>query len=249
MPSISTRELVFGATSPGRKFLRGHFNFLRAASIIAPLPFDLTLRRAPGVGRLLSEESFVKSIFLVIVVACLLLPVNNGVAAEGSSNEVSVTVDLGNVVNTMRGGIGASWHAIEAPIPYSETRHPPFPNKSHGGSGWGAYPPAEDNAAWKQISRHARWLGFDWNRVEFEQRIYEPEPANSVGTTRRCASFTVFSIGANKTGRTCFCSRCGVMCVGMLSPSGATIRLGESTAARFRWRISARGWQRWLNTL
>jgi hypothetical protein len=50
-----------------------------------------------------------------------------------------------------------------------------FGLQSHGGSGWGAYPPAEDTAAWAQIDRHARWLGFDWNRVEFEQRVYEPE--------------------------------------------------------------------------
>lgn len=91
------------------------------------------------------------------------------------SKDVRITVDLARVVNTMRGGIGASWHAIERPIPVSETPHPVFPNKSHGGSGWGAYPPAEDDAAWAQVDRHARWLGLDWNRVELEQRIYEPE--------------------------------------------------------------------------
>ena len=64
----------------------------------------------------------------------------------------------------MRGGIGASWHAMETPIPIG-----------HGGSGWGAYPPAEDERAWQQIYKHAGWLGLDWNRVEVEQRIYEPE--------------------------------------------------------------------------
>ncbi len=64
----------------------------------------------------------------------------------------------------MRGGIGASWHAIEQPIPIG-----------HGGSGWGAYPAAEDERAWQQIYRHASWLGLDWNRVEIEQRIYEPD--------------------------------------------------------------------------
>jgi hypothetical protein len=91
------------------------------------------------------------------------------------AEEVSVTVETGKVTNVMRGGIGASWHAIEEPIPYSETPHPVFGNKSHGGSGWGAYPAAEDDAAWQQIDRHARWLGLDWNRVEMEQRIYQPE--------------------------------------------------------------------------
>jgi len=77
---------------------------------------------------------------------------------------VEITVDTARVVNTMRGGIGASWHAIEKPIPIG-----------HGGSGWGAYPPADDERAWQQIYKHAEWLGLDWNRVEIEQRVYEPE--------------------------------------------------------------------------
>jgi len=85
-------------------------------------------------------------------------------AAPVASSELRISVDAATVTNTMRGGIGASWHAIEEPIP-----------GTHGGSGWGAYPPAEDDAAWQQIDRHARWLGLDWNRVEIEQRIYEPE--------------------------------------------------------------------------
>jgi hypothetical protein len=89
--------------------------------------------------------------------------------------KVRITVDPATVVNTMRGGIGASWHAIQEAMPYSETPDPVFDIKSHGGSGWGAYPPADDEAAWQQIDRHARWLGLDWNRVELEERIYEPE--------------------------------------------------------------------------
>lgn len=85
-------------------------------------------------------------------------------AQSGSAAAVQVTIDPANVVNTMRGGIGASWHAIEKPIPIG-----------HGGSGWGGYPPPDDERAWQQIYRHASWLGIDWNRVEVEQRIYEPE--------------------------------------------------------------------------
>jgi hypothetical protein len=87
---------------------------------------------------------------------------------------VSITVDGANVVNVLRGGLGASWHAMETLIPYG-VKHPVFTSHSHGGSGWGAYPPAEDEQAWQQIYRHADWLGLDWNRVEVEQRIYEPE--------------------------------------------------------------------------
>ena len=105
----------------------------------------------------------------------LLLQSASFAATDGRPSSVSVSVDTGTVVNTMRGGIGASWHALEEPILYSDSPHPVFGNKSHGGSGWGAYPPAEDAAAWQQIDRHARWLGLDWNRVELEQRIYEPQ--------------------------------------------------------------------------
>ena len=90
------------------------------------------------------------------------------------AKDIHVTVDLTHVVNTIRGGIGASWHAMETPIPYG-VKHPVFDSYSHGGSGWGNYPPAEAEDAWQQIYRHAEWLGLDWNRVEIEQRVYEPE--------------------------------------------------------------------------
>ena len=97
-----------------------------------------------------------------------------GAAVALPAGPVQVTVNCGKVVNVMRGGLGASWHAIEAEIPYG-VKHPVFTQFSHGGSGWGAYPPAEDERAWQQIFRHAEWLGLDWNRVEIEQRVYEPE--------------------------------------------------------------------------
>jgi len=101
-------------------------------------------------------------------------PTGTGVRSPLEGGSVVVTVDCGKVVNTMRGGIGASWHAMESPIPYG-VKHPAFTSYSHGGSGWGGYPPAEDERAWQQIYRHASWLGLDWNRVEIEQRVYEPE--------------------------------------------------------------------------
>jgi hypothetical protein len=88
-------------------------------------------------------------------------------AADALPGRVSIQVDGDRVVHEMAGGIGASWHAIEAPIPVVGGR-------SHGGSGWGGYPPAEDEAAWRQIDHLADWLGLDFCRVEFEQRIYEP---------------------------------------------------------------------------
>ncbi|MEN6449936.1 MAG: hypothetical protein ABFC96_05560 [Thermoguttaceae bacterium] len=113
--------------------------------------------------------------YSIAAICCWLFSFSALSAADRSTKDVSIAIDLSGVVNTMRGGIGASWHAIEQPIPYSNIPHPVFGNLSHGGSGWGGYPPADDEAAWGQIDRHARWLGLDWNRVEVEQRIYEPE--------------------------------------------------------------------------
>lgn len=111
---------------------------------------------------------------LTIAGIALSLLVLNSLLEAGEGGTAEVTVDAGKVLNAMRGGMGASWHAIEAEIPYG-VKHPVFNSYSHGGSGWGAYPPAEDDDAWQQIYRHARWLGLDWNRIEIEQRIYEPE--------------------------------------------------------------------------
>lgn len=94
--------------------------------------------------------------------------------AGSQTNFVVITINAAKVINVMRGGMGASWHAIEAELPcgFKEPGHKWF---TEAGSAWGAYPPAEDERAWQQIYRHADWLGLDWNRVEIEQRIYEPE--------------------------------------------------------------------------
>lgn len=113
--------------------------------------------------------------FLLAFGSATVLAADAGEGTKPAAAPVRIGVDPSHVINTMRGGIGASWHAIEEPIPVSEKPHPVFSNKSHGGSGWGAYPLAEDDAAWAQIDRHARWLGLDWNRVELEQRIYQPQ--------------------------------------------------------------------------
>jgi hypothetical protein len=82
--------------------------------------------------------------------------------------DVRLAVDAAAVIHTMRGGFGASWHAIEQPIAVEGDR-------SHGGSAWGGNPPAHDNRAWRQIYRHADWLGLDFVRVELEQRMFEPK--------------------------------------------------------------------------
>jgi len=50
---------------------------------------------------------------------------------------LGITVRADEVVHVMRGGIGASWHAIEAEIP-SNVKHPVFAGPAHGGSAWAA---------------------------------------------------------------------------------------------------------------
>ncbi len=47
--------------------------------------------------------------------------------------EVGITVHADEVVHVMRGGIGASWHAVEAEIP-TNVKHPVFAGPAHGGS-------------------------------------------------------------------------------------------------------------------
>jgi len=69
--------------------------------------------------------------------------------------------DASRVQHTMRGGFGASWHAIEQPLPM-------VGGVSHGGSAWGANPPASNDRAWRDIYRHADWLGLDFVRVEID---------------------------------------------------------------------------------
>jgi hypothetical protein len=102
-----------------------------------------------------------------------LLLVGRAVAVSAEA-EVHLSADFTKPIRTLRGGIGASWHAIEAEIP-TGVKHPMFAGPAHGGSAWGGNPPAEDNARWRQIEHHADWLGLDFIRVEIEQRMWQPE--------------------------------------------------------------------------
>lgn len=88
---------------------------------------------------------------------------------------VSVTVDLGQSVHVMRGGIGASWHAI-GPTVFHYSDLIGRDNRSVRGSGFGGNPPlqAEYQSAWNDVLRHARWLGLDFIRVEVDMRMYHP---------------------------------------------------------------------------
>ncbi len=112
-----------------------------------------------------------RTAFLLLFSSLLLM----AAPAAGSGQDaaplpVSIQIEMQSPVRTLRGGLGASWHAIERPmIGTGEIRQGAL-----GGSAWGGNPPADDEAAWRTLYRHARWLGLDWMRVEIEQRMYEP---------------------------------------------------------------------------
>lgn len=83
---------------------------------------------------------------------------------------VKVHIEAANPLRIMRGGIGASFHTISTTLPGAR------PNgSSWSGSAWGGNPGPEDDEHWKELFRHAEWLGMNWCRVELEQRMYEPE--------------------------------------------------------------------------
>ncbi|MGD0577345.1 MAG: cellulase family glycosylhydrolase [Bryobacteraceae bacterium] len=92
------------------------------------------------------------------------------VLSAESPRPVCVTIQAGVPVRIMRGGIGASWHAIDRELP----SHQPKGDDSYSGSAWGGNPDPDDAPAWQRLSAHADWLGLDWVRVELEQHMYEP---------------------------------------------------------------------------
>jgi Cellulase (glycosyl hydrolase family 5) len=95
---------------------------------------------------------------------------------EISTKKVNVSINAGVVVHAMRGGIGASWHAMSKEIPLENEKYD-YPVRFHNprGSAYGGIPPVSDKKSWDQICAHASWLGLNFIRVELSQRMYEPE--------------------------------------------------------------------------
>ncbi len=80
------------------------------------------------------------------------------------------------VIHTITGGIGASWHALSKEIPLNNEKYDyPVRIINPRGSAYGGNPPVNDNLAWEQINYHAKWLGLNFIRVELSQHMYEPE--------------------------------------------------------------------------
>jgi hypothetical protein len=88
----------------------------------------------------------------------------------------SIRVNADSVLHTMRGGIGASWHAMSKEIPLENENYDyPVRFQNPRGSAYGGNPPVSEKKMWDQICRHASWLGLNFIRVELSQRMYEPE--------------------------------------------------------------------------
>jgi hypothetical protein len=89
---------------------------------------------------------------------------------------IKMTVDASKILHTMKGGMGASWHAISAEFPLNNDRYRiPVREQGARGSAYGGNPPTTNVNAWEQLTRHASWLGMNFVRVELSQRMYEPK--------------------------------------------------------------------------
>jgi len=113
--------------------------------------------------------------------ACGRAPEHDAVAPAASAASAAMArfrwqVDVRRERHEMAGGIGASWHAIAAPLPFGSAGLVGFRNIERArGSAWGGNPPIDDGASWAALRRHASWLGLGWLRVEMSQRMYEPQ--------------------------------------------------------------------------
>jgi hypothetical protein len=75
----------------------------------------------------------------------------------------------------MRGGIGASWHALSHELPLENHRYDyPVRLIAPRGSAYGGNPPLLDLDAWRQVCDHATWLGLNFMRVELSEGMYQP---------------------------------------------------------------------------
>jgi hypothetical protein len=90
--------------------------------------------------------------------------------------QVNIKVDASKAIHQMKGGMGASWHAISAELPLNNERYSiPVREVGARGSAFGGNPPPSYKKTWSQLTHHASWLGLNFVRVELSQRMYEPE--------------------------------------------------------------------------
>ena len=97
-------------------------------------------------------------------------------AKESKMKKANIRIDLSKVEYTMKGGLGASWHAISREMPLNNEKYIiKAREKNPRGSAYGGNPPLSDTAVWNQLRNYAGWLGMNFIRVEISQRMYEPE--------------------------------------------------------------------------
>ena len=95
---------------------------------------------------------------------------------KSSSPDATVSIDASVKLHTMKGGMGASWHAISKIYPLNNEDYAvPVREIAPLGSAWGGNPPTSDTKAWQQIKDHASWLGMNFVRVELSMGMYQPE--------------------------------------------------------------------------
>ncbi len=95
---------------------------------------------------------------------------------ELTDNEMHLHVKTDTVIHTMKGGAGASWHAMIHDISLENEKYDyPVRHINPRGSAYGGNPPLEDTASWNQVFKHAGWLGLNFLRVELSMNMYEPE--------------------------------------------------------------------------
>ena len=95
---------------------------------------------------------------------------------NAQTKKMDIQINANSVVHQMKGGIGASWHALIHDIPMEREKYDyPVRFNNPRGSAFGGNPPLAVTAAWQQVFDHASWLGLNFIRVELDQRMYQPQ--------------------------------------------------------------------------
>ena len=120
-------------------------------------------------------KKFPTVVYQVSLLILVILSINL-IALGQTTHQLKIQVDPQNVTHQMKGGIGASWHALIHDIPLENDQYDyPVRHVNPRGSAFAGNPPLADTAAWNQLYKHAKWLGLNFVRVEIDMRMYEPE--------------------------------------------------------------------------
>ena len=115
------------------------------------------------------------SIHILLIIVALFVSANS----YAQKSDAEINVDVSRINHTIKGGMGASWHAIckdiskELPIENKKYLYPAREDAPRGSAHEGN-PPVSHKNAWRQIKDYASWLGMNFIRVELSMRMYEP---------------------------------------------------------------------------